>query len=334
MTRETIGCSELGARRLEVTTADYLADPAPEPSLSSSIAKLLLDRSPAHARLAHPKLGGLAAMSTAATDLGTLIHRYVLGKGAEVEPIDADDFRTKAAQQARDRARQQGRLPVLARVAGVAVAAAACIRRELERVGVVLDGESEVAILWQEKATMPPLAAQADVDPALFATAAAVTGMTPSWTDPGPIWARAMLDHVVERDGMLRVYDLKTIHCAHPDDCTKSAINYGYDIQQEAYTRAAERLWPEYEGRVEFRFLFAETDPPHAVTVAQLDATMRERGRRRWREAVEIWSRCLHTDTWPGYAQEPVTLWSPGWLLQRESEAAEARGEALVFFDE
>lgn len=303
MTRETIGCSELGATRLEVTTTEYLSDPAPEPSLSSSVAKLLLDRSPAHARLAHPKLGGAAPHSTAATDLGTLIHRYVLGKGAEVEPIDAEDFRTNVARQARSRAREHGRIPALARVVGVAVAAAVCIKRELERVGVVLDGESEVAILWQEQA------------------------------EHGPIWCRGMLDHVVA-DDMLYVYDLKTIHCAHPDDCTKSAINYGYDIQQEAYTRAAERLWPAYEGRIEFRFLFCEPDPPHAVTVAQLDATMRERGRRRWREAVETWSRCLHTDTWPGYAKEPVTLWSPGWLLQRESEAAEARGEALVFFDE
>lgn len=302
MTRETIGCSELGATRLEVTTAEYLADPAPEPSLSSSIAKMLLDRSPAHARLAHPRLGGAASHSTAATDLGTLIHRYVLGNGAEVEPIDADDFRTNAAKHARSRAREQGRIPVLARVAGVAVAAAACIRRELERVGVVFDGESEVAILWQEA------------------------------SEHGEIWCRGMLDHVLECDGLLHVYDLKTIHCAHPDDCTRSAINYGYDIQQEAYTRAAEMLWPEYAGRIEFRFLFVEPDPPHAVTVAQLDATMRERGRRRWREAVEMWSRCLHTDTWPGYAQEPVTLWSPGWLLQRESEAAEARGEALVFY--
>jgi hypothetical protein len=334
MTLETIGCSELGALRLDVTTAEYLADPAPGPSLSSSIAKLLLDRSPAHARLAHPRLGGASSPSTAATDLGTLIHRYVLGKGAEIEPIDADDFRTKAAREARDRARGQGRIPVLARVAGVAVAAAACIRRELGRVGIELDGESEVAILWKEQPIMTPLAAQADVDPALFATAAAITGMAPYWTNPGAIWARAMLDHVIERDGMLCVYDLKSIHCAHPDDCVRSAINYGYDIQQEAYTRAAERLWPEYAGRIEFRFLFVETDPPYAVTVAKLDATMRERGRRRWAEAVDTWSRCLHTDTWPGYAQEPVTLWSPGWLLQRESEAAEARGEALTIYDE
>lgn len=304
MTRETIGCSELWATRLDVTTAEYLADPAPEPSLSSSIAKLLLDRSPSHARLAHAKLGGVSSPSTAANDLGTLIHRYVLGKGSDVEPIDADDFRTNAAKQARAKARSQGRIPVLARVAGVAVAAAACIRREFERAGVALDGESEVAIMWQETA------------------------------EHGPIWCRGMLDHVVARDGLLHVYDLKTIHCAHPDDCTRSAINYGYDIQREAYTRAAERLWPEYEGRIEFRFLFCEPDPPHAVTVAQLDATMRERGRRRWREAVETWSRCLHTDTWPGYAQEPVTLWSPGWLLQRESEAAEERGEALHFYGE
>jgi hypothetical protein len=84
------------------------------------------------------------------------------------------------------------------------------------------------------------------------------------------------------------------------------------------YTRAAEMAWPEYEGRVEFSFLFVEKEPPHCVTVAKCDGLKRERGRRRWHQAVDIWSRCLHTDTWPGYATEPVTLWSPDWLLKQE----------------
>jgi hypothetical protein len=138
-----------------------------------------------------------------------------------------------------------------------------------------------------------------------------------------------MLDHVIPQDGLLRIYDLKTIHSAHPDDCTRSAINYGYDVQQAAYTQGAERLWPAYAGRIEYVLLFAETEPPYGVTVAHLDALMVQRGQRRWQEAIATWSRCLASDIWPSYSREPVTLWSPTWLLTKESEAAEARGEAL-----
>lgn len=289
------------ATRLECTTAEYLADPAPEPSLSSSIAKVLIEESAAHAYLAHPRFGGAKSAPTSAMDHGTLIHRLLLGKGAEIVHVVAGDWRTKAAKAARAEARETGQIPVLAQQAGIAEFAASAIKVGLANVGVSLDGDSEVPILWQEQAAH------------------------------GPIWCRAMLDHVVELNGMLHVYDVKTIESAHPESCTRSAINFGYDIQQEAYTRAAEALWPDYAGRVVFRFLFVETEPPYAVTVAGLDGVMRERGRRRWREAVETWSRCLHTETWPSYTKGPVTLQSPGWLLQRESEAAEARGETLVF---
>lgn len=286
-----------------ITTA-YLDDPAPEPSLSSSIAKIMLDRSPAHARLAHPRLGGKRNDGTPEQDMGTLVHRLVLGKGADVHPVSAADWRTKAAREERAAARAAGKIAVLASQHQEAAVAARAIVEHLSLQGVSLYGESEVGILWDE--------------PAEF----------------GTVYARSMLDHVVPRDGMLHVYDLKTIYSAHPDDCTRSALKFGYDIQQAAYTRAADLAWPEYAGRVVFSFLFCEVEPPYSVTVAQLDATMRERGRRRWNEAVETWSRCLHSDTWPSYARELVTLQSPGWLLQRESEAAMARGEALVIYDE
>lgn len=287
------------ARRLELTAAEYHRDPAPEPSLSSSIARLLLERSPAHARLAHPRLGGQSSEPTPAQDRGSLIHRLVLGQGAEIEVVDAPDWRTKAAQSARDAARAAGKIPALVHAVREAAEAAKAITGHLAAQGLELTGDSEVALLWQEPA------------------------------EHGPVWCRAMLDHVLERDGRLVILDLKTCESAHPEQCTRSAIQWGYDVQCEAYTRAAELVWPEYAGRVDFLFAFAEHQPPYGVTVGRLDALMLQRGRRRWAEAVETWSRCLATDTWPGYAREPITLWSPSWLLYRESEAAEARGEAL-----
>lgn len=311
----------MNARVLECTTAEYLADPAPQPSLSSSIAKVLLERSPAHARLVHPRLGGQRSESTDATDMGSLIHRLVLGKGSELAVVDAGDWRTARAREQRAEARTAGRIPVLAPLLESASFASRAILSGLDRVGIELDsqrGESEVPLLWQEQATMSPLAQRADSDPALWATAAAVTGIEPHWETPPPIWARGMLDHVRRADGRMHVYDLKTCESAHPDACMRAVARFSYDIQAHAYTRAAELVWPEYEGRVSFSFLFVEVEPPYAVTVAQLDGIMRERGRRRWNQAVELWSRCLHTDTWPGYATEPVTLESPGWLLYQE----------------
>lgn len=227
-------------------------------------------------------------------DMGTLIHRLVLGAGPAIHVVEAGDYRTKAAREARETARADGKIPVLIGAVAEANTAALVILDNLRKAGILLNGESEAVILWQEQAAH------------------------------GPIWCRAMIDHVVQRDGRLVVYDLKTTKSAHPKACQSTADNFGYDIQQEAYTRAAEALWPEYAGRVDFVFLFAEPAPPYAVTPARLDGIMRERGRRRWAYAVEKWARCLHTDTWPAYTAKPVTLESPSWLLQRETEASMA----------
>ena len=41
---------------LDVPVDDYFADPLPAPSLTQSIAKIILDHSPLHAWHAHPRL--------------------------------------------------------------------------------------------------------------------------------------------------------------------------------------------------------------------------------------------------------------------------------------
>src|SRR3972149_4631152 len=58
-----------------MTLHEYIRDPAPEPSLSASVAHLLLTRSARHAWLAHPRLNpAWAPEATEQTDLGTLAH--------------------------------------------------------------------------------------------------------------------------------------------------------------------------------------------------------------------------------------------------------------------
>jgi hypothetical protein len=224
--------------------------------------------------------------------LGSLLHAMLLGKGAEIEIVAADDWRTKAAREARDRAREEGRIAVLEHIYSGAELAATSIRKRLvdRREPIDLssrDGESELAIVWREDATI------------------------------GPVWARGMLDRLERRATRAVIYDLKTCRSAHPRSCASHVIEYGYDLQGAAYTRAVAAAWPELAGRVDFVFIFAETEAPYAVTVGRVDGAARERGERRWREAVERWARCIRTDEWPLYEGdgEVVTLESPGWVL-------------------
>lgn len=276
------------AQRLELSEDEYHADPCPEPSLSSSIAHTLLDRSPRHAWAEHPKLGGHRRGPTRSLDRGSLLHKLVLGKGSDIRVIHADDFRTKRAREQRDAARADGAIPVLEADYEDALDAAQSIRSGMDANEIDLSGASEVTITWRERA------------------------------GEHDIWARARLDHVhVERG---TIYDLKTTRIAHPEHCARSVVSYGYDIQQAAYMRALAALDPTLDGRIDYVLVFAEPEPPFAVTVARLDGLLRTRGERRWERAAALWGRCLAADDWPAYSQGPVWLNAPAWVDVEESE--------------
>jgi hypothetical protein len=73
------------------------------PELSSSGAKTLL-RNPAryHYERTHPR------PSTDAMDVGSIAHHLILHRGGSLLVVDAYDWKTKAAQAARDEGRAQG----------------------------------------------------------------------------------------------------------------------------------------------------------------------------------------------------------------------------------
>lgn len=284
------------AMRLDVTPDEYHADPCAVPSLSSSIAKVMLDQSPRHAQTQHPKMGGVRREDSKVFDRGALVHKLVLGKGRDVVVVEAPDWRTKAAQAARDDARDEGKIPVLEDDYLEAAWAAKAIVEQLDAIGIVLDGESEVAIAWQE-----------------------LSGR-------GPVWCRGMLDHVIVRDRRAVIYDLKTCRSAHPSACARAVLNYGYDVQAAAYPRALQQLMPQLNGRVDFVFIFAEPRAPFAVTPGRLDDVLRTRGEERWTEAYTAWGDRMFaakregdvldlTAPWPAYANGIVTFEAPGWMI-------------------
>lgn len=276
------------ARILDISTADYHADNVgPTPTLSASIATTMATKSPAHAWLEQPKLGAVARDATKATDAGSVIHTLTLGEGTELAVIEADNYRTKKAQEERDVAHATGKVPVLARELDEARAVAKILREKIERFGIALTGESEVKLAWEYET---------------------VEGLV--------VPCRSMVDHLLLEQGT--VYDLKTIRSAHPKQCSRSAVDYGYDIQWAAYTRAVGRLAPHLLGAVDMIFLFCEIEPPYAVTPARPDGMMRELGAARWERAATTWAKCLRSGEWPGYASDVMPLTVPGWALMEE----------------
>ncbi len=274
------------ARVLSCSIDEYFADPCERPSLSQSIANLMLKRSPLHAWTAHPRLGAIERPSTKAKDEGSLMHSLLLGRGAEVAIIEAKDFKTKAAQEQRDVAIAEGKLPVIASKYAAMSAAASKLRENMAKEGIVLDGASEVPIEFREDG------------------------------QDGPVICRSLLDHVnFER---VQIVDLKKITAADNDTCSRHAIDYGYDVQWAANTSALAKLMPEFAGHIDMVFVFLELEPPYAVVPRRPSGVLRERGERRWQRAVALWDHCLRTNRWPGYASGIVELEAPIWVLKEE----------------
>src|SRR4051794_11565577 len=88
---------------LDVPPSEYFADPCSQPSLTQSIAKLLIDRSPLHAWYSHPKLNpDFKPDDSTKFDVGNIAHKLLLGRGKDIEVLEFSDWRTKNAQLARD----------------------------------------------------------------------------------------------------------------------------------------------------------------------------------------------------------------------------------------
>jgi hypothetical protein len=274
----------------QLTETEYHADPVPAGSLSASGAKLLLPPScPAlyRYRRDHPK-------ESAAFDYGTAAHKYVLGAGPPVGIVDAPDWRTKAAQDARKDAHARGAVPMLV---------------------------SELAQITE----MARAIGQHPVASALFDPARGNAEQSLFWQDDEyGIWRRARLDWLPEHRAGRRLIigDYKTAQAVDPDSIRKAVANYGYHIQAAQYIDAAIAC---LDADPAFLLVFQMKDPPYLVNIAELDPDTIAAGRRRLRTACEIFRDCTTTGIWPGYeaaTDDGITyITLPPWAARSEEYA-------------
>jgi hypothetical protein len=201
--------------------------------------------------------------------------------------VDAEDWRKQAAKDARDKARTEGKVPVLLRVYNEALLSARRIQERLRERGVVLDGESEVVLRWQEASSL----------------------------DGSVVHCRAALDHLRLGQGWVTCIDLKSLESASADDCERHVADYNHDVQFAAYENALKSVFGE-DIKLDFIFAFVERAAPNVVTVAELSEEAKKFGRMRWQLAVDKWATCMHLGIWRAYySPERVKLNVAKWKM-------------------
>lgn len=274
----------------------------PMPSLSNSIAKLLVGRSPRHAAHKHPRLNlkwrADEQEPTRAQDIGVAAHKMILGKGMTIDVLPFDDFRKKVAQEARDISRAAGRVPIL--------------EDDMDSVRLL----AEAAMDQLESTSL-----------AGYFDAPGRSEVTMIWRDVGGIWCRGRLDRLPDAaldGGHITIADLKTTAgSAHPDDWQSIAFEKAFDVQSVMYPRGLRALVPSIR-TVEFKFAVLEQTPPYGLSIVEFSGQAIEEAHQLVELAMGMWATCIKLGRWPGYEEAVVD--PPYWRSQR----AELRRLAML----
>ncbi|HBT01620.1 MAG TPA: hypothetical protein DEB47_17590 [Citreicella sp.] len=270
----------------------YHADPAPVPSLSSTLARLILDRSPLHAWWAHPRLNpDFEPKDSKTFDIGRAAHRAVLGAGSDYVAIpgellsDDGGVRRKEAKEWVADARASGLTPLKAAEVDQIDSIADSVRRKLDGMRIQIDPDySEVTALAE--------------------------------IDGCPV--RARFDNAPK--GKPYLLDLKTTADASPDGCIRAVAEYGLDLQAAFYLDT----WHAATGeRRKMRFVFVEKAPPYEVGVIELHA--RPGDEADWMDdaygkaacARALWLDGITNNRWPGYPAQVAIIGAPGWYRKK-----------------
>lgn len=259
-------------------------------SLSSSGARAILATSPMEFRYEqdHPP------KPKRVFDLGSCTHSLILGKGAELVLIDANNYQTKKAQQARDEAWDAGKTPVLQRELDECKAMAAEVFKHPLAAALLTAGEAELSGWWTDPETGARLRFRPDF---------------------------SSLDVIGRRP---IVVDVKTTANAHPIKFAKSAADFGYYCQGDWYLEGVGAVTGIWDAA--FVLIAVSKTPPYPVSVHQFTPEDLYRGKFRNRKAIRLWSQCMASGEWPGYEGLNM-LELPAWERKSIDEEITMEGE-------
>lgn len=267
---------------LERTEFEYHADQIDpdRPTASRSILQKIIQKSPAHAWAAHPKLNPLWEPDPPKKefDAGTVCHQLLFDGAAGVQVVEFDSWRTNASKEAAATARSHGLIPLL--------------RKEWEQAEAMMD------------------AVRTKLGPDYFAEGQ--HEVTLSWEDQG-VLCRARLDFLSDDKRMIR--DFKTASNAEPFKFSRgSFFDYGYDLQDAFYRRAVAAC---FGVDATFELIVAEKDAPYETIVFASDPGTLELANAKLDWALSVWRECLETGVWPGYDRRTHSVTLPPWAEEQ-----------------
>lgn len=226
-----------------------------------------------------------------AFDFGSAAHQLVLGEGPGIVEISAPDMRTKAAQEQRDAAYAEGKIPLLPKEYA-----------QVEEMAAELKRHPIAGALFQPGMGKP--------EQSLF------------WKDPQTgVICRARFDWLPTqvKGKRLIIGDYKTAHSLTDRDLQKAIHEHGYH-QQDDWYRAGARELGIGDKHTSFVFVFQMKKPPYLVRVVELDWVARRIGAERNRRALETYARCMESGVWPGFSDDIEMFSLPAYAERQHDE--------------
>ena len=211
-------------------------------------------------------------------DLGTVVHKLVLGVGQPVARIRDDSWNSPKTRAVAHDARAKGMTPLLAPDYDRAQAMAASVLRNRDAAELLAAGQGEVSGFWRDPES--------------------------------GLWLRIRIDWLTDRE----LADYKTADSVDEAEFAKVSYRLGYYLQHPMYCDVASALG--HPAR-RFRFIVTEKVEPYQTVVWELDADSIELGRQHYRQALGELADCLADDNFPGYPSETRALRLPYWAFPR-----------------
>lgn len=261
-----------------ISAERYHADPCVVPSLSSSIAKILLRESARKAWFSHPRLNpDHSEKEDDKFDLGSTAHAVLLEDDASnVVVIDPEAYPSKtgsipagwtnkAIRAARDAARSSGKVPLLKSVYADV--------QNMVQIANDFIAKSEIVEFW--KGGESELTAICEED---------------------GVWLRARLDRVTQTRRF--IMDYKTTEDVSPETFSRQITRMGYHIQEAFYRRVARNL-----GAIGPRFVFIaqSCEAPYECSLHACDPSLQEIADAEVERAIHLWRVCSKSKFWPSY---------------------------------
>jgi hypothetical protein len=264
------------------------------PSLSASIAHLLVTSSPRHAWTNHPRLNpDHEPVDDDKFNVGTYAHALLL-EGREVaEVVQADSWRTAWAKEAREEIRSRGKVPLLPNQWDAVHQMVDAVAVQLERLELdpipLTDGKPEQTMVWSEDGVL----------------------------------CRARIDWLHTNGD---VCDVKTTSRLAVGWDRGPLFDHGCDVQAALYLRGLRSVFEDkwFPAPPTWTWLVIETSPPYGLIPYRLTAPVLALGDAKVDRALHLWRECLTNDSWPLYPAEPVDAQLPSWVesrwLEKEAE--------------